>query len=1789
MGMTALGVLVAMAGSAGAVSDRNTSERGQMIPSPDTPAGMGHVNNMMQERMAAAGGPTDRTVTAFGEEIVKTLPLIPGASVITYPVITPSGNLFAGHGRGIGFSSITVHEPVTGRIIWQTPRYLGPQDYLLQRTVGPGAYLGGYPGIVDDGTLATNNYATTSDAHNIWAFDADSGEVKWVTSQSDWAPGPQRVREEPLRPQSMANDTTIATPLLPKALKAPSGEPLAGSLFTRGNFAYVDMLNGDLVILQNGDADNLAVGYQAPILYLIIDLLCFPGGQVSLEFKDFCSAFVYTRYFSVNTVMADPIRNRVTVTYAGDGATFDRFMTWEFITDGGPGQPGTILPDADLTDGDSPAMQLSWSTNFGLNSGATPTWSDSGTVIFGVDGAGITNAFDANTGEVLASSTGGGAGFSPSTDHNDLLVICSPEAGLAQVSPIDGSFIFQNTADGLGLEHLPVMPDSPLLVTGRPGEQCVGFPVTHPDMYQAQFVLGYPIRLLEALAALGIPIPSTVTSTAIADFQADAQTGETIPAKFRSVYNGSGEASLGAMDSGRYISGRVDAVAAINAGILNLLLPRRFDVPPAEGGFLISEPRSWRESVLAQFQGAAQYCDEVINGRFGPNGGVITEPLPVVVAAPDAFNKARWLQLNVNKVGYINSIMKNSVPGRLNNANAAGEIGDLEAAVVVGNAADIVVAITVARGILLANQPADPSRAQQNQAIAAIVAACGIVDRTINILDRVLCSDDAQCNDGSACTVDSCATSIGACISEPADAGTPCQGNGSCDGNGICVPPTDVCDGCPPTLNACTVNECNESTQQCEVSNVPDGTVCAPNGACVSGECVVDLCAGKDCDDGNECTSNLCDPATGDCSNPPAADGTVCNGGAGSCQGGACVDDPCAGQNCDDGDECTDNACDPATGLCINDPLPEGTPCAEFPNGYCAIGGDCVSGMVDADNAVVCRIGALAISLELLTSTTISEAPNPGATLVMTNRVQGVNVPLSALGLDPSVQQGVVLLFADFEISVVGGVPTRIVISDPNTPRAITDGFNIDTGDVMTDVTVDVGPSFLGTQLSNGQAAASALGGLVIVQIGPDGELCNIEGGGAVFPIVNAEPECEKDRNCDDDNECTEDICDAGSCSNTPKGGSSCGGLVFGGKGVCSDAGVCEPPTTCNGLLGGDRDCEDGNECTKDECQDDVCVYTPKTGDRCGNVLEDDKFCSAEGVCEDATGPVECQNDRDCKDSNDCTDDVCNAGTCFNPILSGEECGFIGSKGICDEAGECVPPPDTGCQRNRDCDDNLECTTDRCDAETGECSNTANEGNACGGLIFPGGGTCDADGVCNENPECEVNSDCNDDDECTLDVCDTGTGECTNAVSEGADCSTGTCDASGVCVCSRNSDCDDDIECTDDVCDAGQCSNAVDEGGSCGGLILGGKGVCDADAVCQPPTDCGGIGGDLDCEDGNECTRDRCENNQCVYTPDEGSRCGGPFDDNRCSAEGVCETPDGGTGCQNDLNCDDGNECTTGRCDGNVCVFIVDEGNSCGPSGSGNVCDADGMCVESPPVGGDECNRDRDCKDDNSCTQDICENGICSNPADDGAACGGLVGVGLCNVDGECVEQRRCAVDLSCDDGNDCTTDNCRLLSLGGLGVCRYPLEDAGTQCGPGLTGGDGVCDSGGQCVLQCGGITPDEDCNYAIGSEQRACISGMCESDGLCSFVVNTGADCSGFFGAPATCSSGGACIEEGRCFADLDCQDDNDCTFDQCDIFAVRPGEVATCEFPAKPEGTRCGALGTGTCNGSGTCIDN
>jgi hypothetical protein len=281
------------------------------------------------------------------------------------------------------------------------------------------------------------------------------------------------------------------------------------------------------------------------------------------------------------------------------------------------------------------------------------------------------------------------------------------------------------------------------------------------------FVLGYPVPLLEALSALA-PLPSTITDAATADFYVDEDTGETVPAKFRAVYNGSAEAQIIPQDSGRFTSTRVDATAAINAGLINLILPRRFDVPPAEGGFVISEPVSFRDAIINQFEGAQNYCNEV------------RATLPS--------SDTRLLQIAVNKVGYINSIMKNSIPGRLSSARndrSPAEVSDIEAAFIVGNVADIIVGVTVARETLLSNAPGDPDAGQQAAAEQILDAVCAIVDETINIIDRGdVCVEDSQCDDGNPCTVNTC-NLAGVCETTTKPDGAVCSPDLTCIG-GVC-------------------------------------------------------------------------------------------------------------------------------------------------------------------------------------------------------------------------------------------------------------------------------------------------------------------------------------------------------------------------------------------------------------------------------------------------------------------------------------------------------------------------------------------------------------------------------------------------------------------------------------------------------------------------------------------------------------------------------------------------------------------------------------------------------------------------------------------------------------------------------------------------------------------------------------------------------------------------------------------------------------------------------------------
>jgi len=109
-------------------------------------------------------------------------------------------------------------------------------------------------------------------------------------------------------------------------------------------------------------------------------------------------------------------------------------------------------------------------------------------------------------------------------------------------------------------------------------------------------------------------------------------------------------------------------------------------------------------------------------------------------------------------------------------------------------------------------------------------------------------------------------------------------------------------------------------------------------------------------------------------------------------------------------------------------------------------------------------------------------------------------------------------------------------------------------------------------------------------------------------------PECSRDEECDDGNECTDDFCDF--CTR------SCDADTWyaechlcdrnGGPGLCMD-GVCEAEPECSA----DEECDDGIACTDD-------------------------------VCDDCYG---CENVVNCWDDDECTDDRCDpdTGGCYYP------------------------------------------------------------------------------------------------------------------------------------------------------------------------------------------------------------------------------------------------------------------------------------------------------------------------------------------------------------------------------------------------------------------------------------------------------------------------------------------------------------------------------------------------------------
>jgi hypothetical protein len=444
---------------------------------------------------------------------------------------------------------------------------------------------------------------------------------------------------------------------------------------------------------------------------------------------------------------------------------------------------------------------------------------------------------------------------------------------------------------------------------------------------------------------------------------------------------------------------------------------------------------------------------------------------------------------------------------------------------------------------------------------------------------------------------------------------------------------------------------------------------------------------------------------------------------------------------------------------------------------------------------------------------------------------------------------------------------------------------------------------------------------------------------------------------CEDDNPCTDDAC-------TPMGG--CDHVA--NTVPCDDGDPCTlgdfcQDQTCSGTpvacdCQTDLDCEqyeDGDICNGTLiCEISElpykCIVAPGTPVVCPDPEGPDAYCMT-AACDALTGECSLVPDNEgklCDKTTACTwGETCQAGIC----TSGKEVN-------CNDGNPCTVDtcdPETGCLYSLDetaCDDSNPCTAGTCDLELG-CIYEL--------LEIP----CDDDNACTEGDTCLAGQcnpgdilDCNDDDLCTNDSCDAING-CVHLLNEvpcndgdlctyDDQCQIGQCKGTKTLVCSDGNPCTDDA-CNPQVgCEFVPNQELCDDGDSCtvGDHCLGG--------MCKP-------GSFAQCDDANSCTSDSCSPGEgCVHGFVDGS-CD---DDDLCTVNDACQ--DGQCVSGESLDCDDGNVCTEDSCDDALGCQHSDNAVACD---DGSICTSVDICVQGSCVGGESL----DCSDPNPCVDAYCD------------------------------------------------------------------------------------------------------------------------------------------------------------------------------------------------------------------------
>lgn len=239
---------------------------------------------------------------------------------------------------------------------------------------------------------------------------------------------------------------------------------------------------------------------------------------------------------------------------------------------------------------------------------------------------------------------------------------------------------------------------------------------------------------------------------------------------------------------------------------------------------------------------------------------------------------------------------------------------------------------------------------------------------------------------------------------------------------------------------------------------------------------------------------------------------------------------------------------------------------------------------------------------------------------------------------------------------------------------------------------------------------------------------------------------------------CGNDICETGEDKTCPQD--------------CSSA-----PVDCS-VEEDDTPCDDGNSCTQDTCQANVCVGKALED---GLTCSDGNSCTIGGVCSAGTceGSKNSEDGTTCNDGDLCTSDsVCKTGTCGSGSPISCDDADVCTADSCDPAKGCLNPPVAD---GTLCDDGLFCSAEDI------CS---------GGVCKSASATCASNETCDEssescipNPTCSTDADCAQGEVCSAAICVPAPSSCTLDT----DCASGEVCEAATCVpapgCTSDADC----------------------------------------------------------------------------------------------------------------------------------------------------------------------------------------------------------------------------------------------------------------------------------------------------------------------------------------------------------------------------------------------------------------